>query len=301
MGNGWSVWEAESAIRLGVFAGVLLLMAAAERLRPRRRPLASWPQRWLNNLGLVAIDTLVARLVLPLGSIGVALLAQEQRWGLFHAVAVSSWLGVLLSVIALDLVVYLQHVLFHALPILWRLHMVHHADRDLDTTTGVRFHPIEIVISLGLKSVAVVLLGAPPLGVLLFEILLNATALFNHGNLRLPLGLDRLLRLVLVTPDMHRVHHSVAASESNSNFGFNLPWWDYLFGTYRAQPAAGHLRMTIGLTQFPDDRAERLDRLLLLPFVAAAGDYPVNRERTVLEGEQRHASPAEYVPADHGF
>jgi len=192
--------------------------------------------------------------------------------------AIPDWLAVAVSVLALDLVVYLQHVMFHAVPLLWRLHMVHHADLDFDATTGVRFHVIEIILSLGIKAAAIVLLGAPAVGVLIFEVLLNATSLFNHGNVRLPAWLDRLLRLVVVTPEMHRVHHSVVARETNSNFGFNLPWWDWLFGTYAAQPAAGHERMTIGLEQYRDERvADRLHWMLLLPFIGRPGNYPVNR------------------------
>jgi sterol desaturase/sphingolipid hydroxylase (fatty acid hydroxylase superfamily) len=271
--------NADPVVRLACFGGVLLLMTLWEALAPRRRssPAVSKPFRWLNNLALVGVDTLVVRFLVPLGAVGMALLAQKRGWGLFHNFAVPGWLAVVLSVVILDLIIYLQHVMFHAVPALWRLHMVHHADLDFDTTTGVRFHPVEILLSMGIKMGAVVLLGAPALAVLVFEVLLNATSLFNHGNVRLPAWLDRALRLVVVTPEMHRVHHSILARETNSNFGFNLPWWDYLLGTYRAQPAAGHEAMTIGLEQFQEDQSvERLDRMLLLPFVGATGDYPLN-------------------------
>jgi sterol desaturase/sphingolipid hydroxylase (fatty acid hydroxylase superfamily) len=268
----------EAAVRLGCFAGVLLLMVLWEALAPRRRLTLRRPVRWLSNLGLVTLNTLAARLLTPVGAVGVALWARERGWGLFHLVALPDWSAVALSVVALDLAIYLQHVMFHAVPLLWRLHMVHHADLDFDATTGVRFHTIEIVLSLGLKAAVVVLLGAPALAVLIFEVLLNATSLFNHGNVRLPPFLDRLLRLVVVTPEMHRVHHSVVPRETNSNFGFNLPWWDFLFGTYRARPAAGHEGMTIGLAQLRDERwVERLYWMLLLPFLGRPGDYPVNR------------------------
>jgi sterol desaturase/sphingolipid hydroxylase (fatty acid hydroxylase superfamily) len=224
--------------------------------------------RWFSNLGLVAIDTLAVRFLAPLGAVGVALWTEDRGWGLFNNVACPTWLAVALSVTTLDLAIYLQHVTFHAVPPLWRLHMVHHADLDFDTTTGVRFHPVEILLSLGYKAVVVVLLGAPPLAVLAFEVLLSGTSLFNHGNVRLPSAIDRALRLVLVTPEMHRVHHSAVPRETNSNFGFSLPWWDYLFGTYRAQPAGGHEGMTIGLAQPRDERrVERLHWLLLLPFL----------------------------------
>jgi sterol desaturase/sphingolipid hydroxylase (fatty acid hydroxylase superfamily) len=267
----------EPAIRLGCFGGVLLLMALWEALAPRRRLTLGRPWRWFSNLGLVGIDTLAARFLAPLGAVGVALLAEERGWGLFHNVAVPDWLAVALSVVALDLAIYLQHVMFHAVPLLWRLHMVHHADLDFDATTGVRFHTFEILLSLGIKAAAVVLLGAPAPAVLAFEVLLNATSLFNHGNVRLPAWLDRPLRLVVVTPEMHRVHHSTRPRETNSNFGFNLPWWDYLFGTYKAQPADGHEGMTIGLAQFRDAWVDRLHWMLLLPFLGRVGDYPVNR------------------------
>jgi sterol desaturase/sphingolipid hydroxylase (fatty acid hydroxylase superfamily) len=268
----------ESVIRLGCFGGVLLFMALWEALAPRRRLSVGRPWRWSSNLGLVALDTLAVRFLAPAGVVGIAVLAEERGWGLFHYAALPAWLTVLLSVVALDLAIYLQHVMFHAVPLLWRLHMVHHADLDFDTTTGVRFHTIEIVLSLGIKAAVVVLLGAPAVAVLIFEVLLNATSMFNHGNVRLPTGIDRLLRLVVVTPEMHRVHHSVHARETNSNFGFNLPWWDYLFGTYKPQPADGHEGMTIGLEHFRDERkVERLHWMLLLPFVGRVGDYPVNR------------------------
>jgi sterol desaturase/sphingolipid hydroxylase (fatty acid hydroxylase superfamily) len=252
-------------------------MAAWEVLAPRRRLTTAKPVRWASNLGLVVLDTVAARLLLPLGAVGVALLAEERGWGLFNNLPLPAWLAVALSVVALDFVIYLQHVLFHAVPLLWRLHLVHHADLDFDVTTGVRFHTLEILLSLGIKAAAVILLGAPALAVLVFEVLLNATSLFNHGNVRLPAWLDRVLRLVVVTPEMHRVHHSVDPRETNSNFGFNLPWWDFLLGTYRAQPAAGHEGMTIGLEQFRDERVERLHWMLALPFVGRVGDYPINR------------------------
>jgi sterol desaturase/sphingolipid hydroxylase (fatty acid hydroxylase superfamily) len=279
----------ESAVRLGMFAGVLLVMAVGELLAPRRRLTVGKPLRWFSNLGLVALDTLAVRVVLPAGAVGMALAAQEHGWGLFNNLSLPGWLAVFLSVVILDLAIYLQHILFHAVPILWRLHMVHHADLDFDVTTGLRFHTIEILLSMGIKIAAVVLLGAPALGVLIFEVLLNATSMFNHANVRLPLWLDRLLRLAVVTPDMHRVHHSVIVRETNSNFGFNLPWWDFLFGTYRPQPVEGHEGMTIGLAQFRDERVDRLHWMLALPFVGSVGDYPISRDSE--EAQARAAEP----------
>jgi len=268
----------ESLVRLGFFAGVLALMAVWEVLAPRRRLTTGRPLRWASNLGLVALDTIAVRFVVPLAAVGAAMVARQRDWGLFNNVALPDWLAVVLSVAALDFAIYLQHVMFHAVPVLWRLHMVHHADLDFDVTTGVRFHVLEILLSMGIKMAAVVLLGAPALAVLIFEVLLNATSMFSHGNARMPARLDRVLRLFVVTPDMHRVHHSIHPNETNSNFGFNAPWWDYLFGTYKDQPADGHEGMTIGLEQFRDERrADRLHWMLLLPFVGRIGGYPIDR------------------------
>jgi sterol desaturase/sphingolipid hydroxylase (fatty acid hydroxylase superfamily) len=263
------VLKYQSVIRLSCYGGVLLLMALWELLAPRRPLLVRRPVRWLSNLGMAALDTLVVRLLIPLGATGVALVAEERGWGLLNNVRLPGWSAVLLSVILLDLIIYVQHVCFHAVPWLWRLHLVHHADLDFDATTGVRFHPIEILLSMAIKMGAVIVLGTPALAVLLFEVLLNATSVFNHGNVRLAPRLERVLRRLTVTPEMHRVHHSADdPRETNSNFGFNLPWWDFLFGTYRAQPARGHEGMTIGLRQPRDEvRVERLHWMLLLPFI----------------------------------
>ena len=271
--------EHESAVRLGFFAGLLAIMTIAELLVPRRKLTVSKPIRWTSNLGLVAINTVVARLIFPLGAVGISLVCQEKGWGLLNILALPEWLSVIVAVIALDLAIYLQHLMFHAVPILWRLHMVHHADLDLDVTTGLRFHTLEILLSMGIKFATVMLCGAPALAVLIFEIVLNATSMFNHGNLRLPGLLDRVLRIFVVTPDMHRVHHSVRPEETNSNFGFNLPWWDYLFGTYRRQPAAGHEGMTVGLAQFRNEFVVRLHWMLALPFLGSLGNDAVNRKQ----------------------
>jgi sterol desaturase/sphingolipid hydroxylase (fatty acid hydroxylase superfamily) len=262
---------AEPAIRAGIFLGTLALMVTWEMLAPRRRhPVAPRRRRWPGNLGIVVVDTIVLRLLFPAGAVGIAIVAERHGWGLFNAVsgsgALPAWVTVPATVLLFDLLVYGQHVLFHAVPVLWRVHRMHHADLEFDTTTALRFHPIEIVLSLLIKGAAVVALGAPPAGVLAFEILLNASALFNHGNVRLPAALDRALRVVAVTPDMHRVHHSVVRRETDSNFGFALACWDRLFGTYRAQPTAGHDGMTVGLDAFRDPAELRLDRMLLQPF-----------------------------------
>jgi sterol desaturase/sphingolipid hydroxylase (fatty acid hydroxylase superfamily) len=207
----------------------------------------------------------------------MAVMAQQNGWGLLNNYHLPYWLSVVVGVLMLDLIIYLQHVMFHTVPILWGLHMMHHADLDFDVTTGLRFHPIEIWVSMGIKISAVAVFGASPLSILIFEILLNATSMFNHGNVMLPLGIDRVLRLFVVTPDMHRVHHSVTIRETNSNFGFNFPWWDRLLGTYRAQPAAGHVEMTIGLSQFRDPKRLTLPWMIALPFIGNPGSYAINQ------------------------
>jgi sterol desaturase/sphingolipid hydroxylase (fatty acid hydroxylase superfamily) len=248
---------------------------------PRRKQTIGRGQRWPSNIGVVVLDTLLVRLVFPTAAVGVALLAEAHGWGLLHALNAPAWLSIISSVILLDLAIYLQHVLFHAVPVLWRLHRVHHADLEFDVTTGARFHPIEILLSMGIKLGVVAALGAPAVAVLIFEVLLNATSMFNHGNVRLPQRIDPVLRWIVVTPDMHRVHHSVVPRETNSNFGFNLPWWDRLCGTYRAQPAAGHGGMTIGIEQFRDPRELRLDRMLLQPFRDDDRLYPLGRREPI--------------------
>ena len=267
----------EVPIRLGFFIGVFALMAAWELIAPRRALLQSKGVRWYANLGIVAVNTVLARVVFPLAPVAVAVVAAERGWGIFQLWEAPYWLAVVACVVILDFAIYLQHVMVHAVPMLWRLHRMHHADLYFDVTTGARFHPIEILLSMAIKMAVIVLIGAPPVAVLIFEVLLNATAMFNHSNIALPLGLDRVLRLVVVTPDMHRVHHSMLPHETNSNFGFNLPWWDRLFGTYRDQPEKGHDAMTIGIDLFRDPGELHLPKMLAQPFVEAAGNYPINR------------------------
>jgi sterol desaturase/sphingolipid hydroxylase (fatty acid hydroxylase superfamily) len=267
----------EGTIRLIFFAGIFVLVALAELVFPRRQLTTSKAGRWFANIGIVVINAVMLRLLLPATAVGLAVWAEKKGWGILNVMEAPFWLKVIVSVIALDFIIYLQHVMFHAVPTLWRLHMMHHADLDYDLTTGTRFHPIEIIISMFIKFSAVILLGAPALSVVIFEIILNGTAMFNHGNLYIHTGVDRFLRLLVVTPDMHRVHHSVFPTETNSNYGFNLPWWDRIMGTYRAQPSRGHEGMTIGLNQFRDPSGLTLPRLLLLPFVGKQGNYAINR------------------------
>jgi len=266
----------EPAIRLGFFFGVFLVMALWEWLVPRRRRSFTRTLRWPSNIGVVVLNTVLLRIVFPTAAVGLALIGEQGGWGLLNYYPVPYWLAVVASVAFFDFAIYLQHVMFHAVPALWRLHRMHHADLDFDVTTAARFHPIEILLSMIIKFGVVVALGAPPLAVLLCEVLLNTTAMFNHGNVRLPLELDRVLRWFVVTPDMHRVHHSVIVDETNSNFGFNLPWWDRLFGTYRAQPRQGHEAMTIGIEDFRTGRDLRLDRMLVQPFRHASKTYAIN-------------------------
>ncbi|MBI5717650.1 MAG: sterol desaturase family protein [Burkholderiales bacterium] len=268
----------EPAIRLGLFVGVFAIVALWEQLAPRRGLTVSRALRWTGNLGLVILDTVLVRLLFPLAAVGVAALGAANGWGLLNRFQVPFWLAVPVAVIAMDFVIWLQHVMVHAVPALWRLHRVHHADLDYDLTTGARFHPIEIALSMLIKYATITVLGPPVLAVVIFEVLLNATAMFNHGNIRLPAALDRVLRWFVVTPDMHRVHHSVEDDETNSNFGFNLPWWDRLFGTYRAQPRAGHDAITIGIRGHADPReVAHLEGMLRMPFKGAADGYAINR------------------------
>lgn len=270
----------EPAVRLGFFFGVFGLMALWEILSPRRRLLIPKLSRWANNLGLVVLNTLVLRLLFPAAAVGMTAFAVERGWGIFNYVNVPNALAVLASVVALDFVIYLQHVMVHAVPILWRLHRVHHADLDYDVTTGARFHPLEIILSMLIKFATILVLGPPVVAVVVFEVLLNATAMFNHGNVSLPGPVDRLLRWLVVTPDMHRVHHSVEDDEANSNFGFNLPWWDRLFGTYRDQPRGGHQGMTIGIHGIRDPKqVDRLPGMLALPFIGRVTEYAINRRQ----------------------
>jgi len=265
----------EPLVRLGIFATVFVAMAVWELLTPRRPQAIGRNWRWPNNLGVLAVDALLVRVLLPITAVGLALVAEAHGFGLFNIIALPTWASIVLSVILLDLAIYLQHVLFHAVPALWRLHRMHHADLEFDVTTGLRFHPIEILLSTGIKLAVVATFGTPAAAVLIFEVLLNATSMFNHSNIRVAPEIDRVLRWFVVTPDMHRVHHSILRRETNSNFGFNLPWWDRLLGTYRAQPAAGHDAMTIGIEQFRDARELGLDRMLLQPFRGEAGRYPL--------------------------
>lgn len=259
-------FPSEALIRVGFFGLIFAVLALAEAGAPRRALRVGKAGRWRANLAMAVLDAVFLRLVIPVLPAGVALFCAARGWGILNHLSAPPYAAVLAGVLALDLTVYLQHVLFHTLPLFWRLHGVHHTDLDIDVTTGLRFHPLEMAVSMLIKLTAVAALGVPALGALVFEILLNGTSMFSHTNLRLPEGLDRWLRLLTVTPDMHRVHHSVIIRETNSNFGFCFPWWDRLTGTYRPQPAAGHLGMAIGLARFREARLLTLARLLLIPF-----------------------------------
>ncbi len=255
----------ETSIRGGIFLVLLLVMMLWEWQKPRRTRALPRTLRWFSNLGLSALNRVLILLMALLG-ISVAGATAQADWGLFNWLAAPAWVAILGSILLLDLVVYFQHRLLHAVPLFWRLHRMHHTDIDFDATTGVRFHPLEAMLSMGIKLTAILCLGAPVIAVVVFEVILNATSLFNHSNVKIPLSIDRILRWWLVTPDMHRVHHSVRLEELNSNFGFNLPWWDRLFSTYKDQPVDGHEGMSIGLNEFRAPAEARLDRLLLQPF-----------------------------------
>ncbi len=272
------VVQNEITIRLGFFFGIFAVMAAWEVIAPRRALTVSKAVRWANNLGLVFLNNLLLRLLFPAAAIGMAAFAAEHGWGLLNYYSLPFALSVVLAVVALDFIIYLQHVLVHAVPTLWRLHRVHHADLDYDVTTGARFHPIEIILSLLIKFATIIVLGAPVVAVVIFEVVLNAMAMFNHSNISLPRGLDRIVRLFVVTPDMHRVHHSVEDNEANSNYGFNLSLWDRLFGTYIDQPREGHDYMTIGIHKYRDPKqVNQLPGMLALPFVGKITGYAINR------------------------
>ncbi len=254
--------------RFGIFFVILFIISFWEVLRPRRKLTQNKFVRWSSNLGIVVLSTLLIRLIFPMSAVGFALIAQKNGWGLYNNTNASFSFATLTSVVFLDLAIYLQHVLFHMVPALWRLHRMHHADLDIDVTTGSRFHPIEILLSMGIKFLAIILLGAPPLAVFIFEVLLNSSSMFNHGNIFIPEKVDQILRWVVVTPDMHRIHHSIFVDETNSNFGFNLPWWDRIFGTYRKSPKDGQTEMTIGINLFRERKYLNFPWLLVQPFLS---------------------------------
>lgn len=277
----------EVTIRLGFFLGVFTLIALWELISPRRDLSVSKALRWANNLALVFFNTLILRLIFPAAAVGVAVTAQQNSWGMFNLVDVPALLAITASVVIMDFVIYMQHVMVHAVPVLWRLHRVHHADLDYDVTTGSRFHTIEIILSMLIKFATIVLIGPPVVAVIVFEVVLNAMAMFNHGNIYLPKSLDRVLRWFIVTPDMHRVHHSVEDDETNSNFGFNLSWWDRLLGTYRDQPRGGHLGMTIGIHGYRETKqATWITGMLAMPFAGKVTGYAINRRQWGEDNEQ---------------
>ena len=263
--------QIEGIIRGAVFLGLFLTLALTEWLRPRRSLRIDKKKRWFTNLMIVIIDSVAVRLLFPAAAVGFALWAEEMGYGLFNIVTVPVLVAGLVSVVVLDFAVWFSHLLSHKVPIFWRFHRMHHSDRDIDVTTAIRFHPIEIIVSMVYKIAWVVALGAPAWSVLLFEIILNGVAMFNHANLKLPLLLDRFLRMIIVTPDMHRVHHSTIPQETDSNYGFNFPFWDKMFGTYIEQPELGHDKMEIGLGEWQDERPQNLFWSLKVPFLPLLG------------------------------
>ncbi len=268
----------QASIRLGSFFLVLVSMAAWEAIAPRRARQLTRLARWPHNIGIVVVNTLLVRVLFPTAAVGMALYVESRGWGLLNGSTISQWVLVPLCMAILDFAIYLQHIMFHAVPLFWRFHRMHHADLDFDVTTGARFHPVEIILSMLIKFAVIVVLGPPAVAVIAFEVILNATSMFNHSNVRMAAGIDRVLRWFVVTPDMHRVHHSIEDDETNSNFGFNLPWWDRVFGTYRDQPRAGHEGMTIGIHGFREPRVcDRLPGMLMIPFSGSINSYAINR------------------------
>jgi sterol desaturase/sphingolipid hydroxylase (fatty acid hydroxylase superfamily) len=252
-------------LRLSFFFAIFITMAIWEMMKPRRALTTSKGNRWIVNLSVTFIDALLVRFIFPMAAIGTAMIAEQHNWGLFNRLAIDSLAAGIIAILILDFTIYLQHVLFHYIPLFWRLHMVHHTDLDIDVTTGARFHPVEILLSMAIKIGVISLIGAPAYSVLVFEILLNGTSLFNHSNIYISPKIDKIIRLLVVTPDMHRVHHSVIIRETNSNFGFNFPWWDRVFRTYKDQPSKGHMDMIIGLANFRDAKRLTLPYILTLP------------------------------------
>lgn len=272
---------------MGFFFGMLAIVGLWEVFAPKRALTVSKTVRWLNNLGLVFFNSFIVRLLFPVAAIGVAATAQQNGWGLLNIIEMPVWLAAVIAIVVMDLVIYIQHVMVHAIPLFWRLHRVHHADPDYDVTTGARFHTLEIILSMGIKFCTIVLLGPPVFAVIIFEVILNATAMFNHGNISLPKNLDKVLRWFIVTPDMHRVHHSIEDDETNSNFGFSLPWWDRLFGTYRDQPRGGHEAMKIGIRSYRSVKdVSWITGMLTLPFRGKISDYAINRRQWNDKGDQ---------------
>ena len=257
----------ETLVRLGFFTAIFIAIALSEKVAPRRILLKSKFKRWISNFGMQIIDVAVLRFIFPIFPFGVAVICVQRGWGLLNYYHTIQPLALFIGILVLDFIIYLQHRVFHIAPVFWRVHMVHHTDQDIDVSTAVRFHPLEIILSLLIKFTAVAAIGAPPLSVLIFEVMLNGASMFNHGNIKIPLYIDRVIRMVLVTPDMHRVHHSVITRETNSNYGFSFSWWDRLLGTYKAQPQEGYDKMKIGLNGYHDDRSLKLSALLTMPFV----------------------------------
>ena len=269
--------ENNGIIRLFSFVLIFMLIAFWEIVKPRRTLTTSKKLRWFNNLSIIAINPFLLNLLFPVLAVGMARTVQVNEWGLLNYFDLPYPTSLIAGFVVLDLIIYLQHIMFHAVPLLWRLHMVHHADLDIDLTTGLRFHPVEIALSMVVKMMVIAALGPPVASVLVFEVVLNGTAMFNHGNIAMHQALDRWLRWFVVTPDMHRVHHSVIIRETNSNYGFNLSVWDRMFGTYQGQPRKGHIDMVIGLSQFREEKKLTLPWLLILPIIGNPGRQPINR------------------------
>ena len=281
----------ETIIRLSFFFGIFAVMAVWEFFTPCRKLTVSKSLRWANNLGLVFLNSIMLRMLFPAAAVGVAVWTHSQGWGLLPLLDLPLVVAILASIVLMDFVIYLQHVMVHSVPLLWRLHRVHHADPDFDVTTGARFHPLEILLSMLIKFATIILLGPPVVAVVLFEVILNAMAMFNHSNIRLPRLVDKWMRIFFVTPDMHRVHHSIEDDEANSNFGFNLAIWDRLLGTYRDQPRLGHTQMKIGIRGYVTAKqVTTIPGMLTLPFKGRITGYAINRRQWHQAGDTRDES-----------
>lgn len=270
-------FQYESYIRLGSFLGIFALLTAWEISSPKRELLQLRRFRWFGNIGLIVISSVLIRFLIPTAAVGVALHVEQDQVGFLNHYDMPFFVQFFIAFVLMDLAIYFQHVIFHALPMFWRFHRVHHSDLDCDITTGIRFHPFEMIISILFKFLVIISIGAPVLAVVVFEVVLNAASMFTHSNIKIPQSIERMVRLILVTPDMHRIHHSINENETNSNFGFFISTWDRIFGTYIKEPALGHENMQIGLQGFREPKWQNLRWLIYLPFVSRIDDYAINK------------------------
>lgn len=273
-------FEYESYIRLGSFLAIFALLTIWEISSPKRKLLQLRYFRWFCNIGLITISSILVRFIIPTAAVGIALHVEQEQLGFLNLYELPFIVKFILAFVLMDLAIYFQHVMFHALPLFWRFHRVHHSDLDCDITTGLRFHPFEMIISIIFKFLIITSIGAPVLAVVFFEIILNAASMFTHSNIKIPSVIESMVRWFIVTPDMHRIHHSIKENETNSNFGFFISIWDRLLGTYIHEPAQGHVNMQIGLRKFREPKWQNLRWLIYLPFVDKISGYSINKRQT---------------------